>query len=262
MSSAKQTLSLEEEDKAPLGRERSITLSQAQFEELYLQPFKLSKMQERNAMTFGNPTLLGLLSFCCTFTPTCCSLMSFGGSTPSTMTAYIGLFYLFGGAIGWLTAIGEFILGNSFSMVTFAGFGSFWMIFGTLNDPTFGIAAALGGPTSPAFLDSVGIFICVFGFFCVCGTLAAIRTNLVFLIVFTTVTIAAELIGVGYLELTRNPAVGANLLKAGGAVGFVTCCFGWYFFAFLLFSSVDLPIALPVGDLSQRIPGHSKLSQA
>lgn len=89
MSSTKQTLSLEEEDKAPLGRERSITLSQAQFEELYLQPFKMSKMQERNAMTFGNPTLLGLLSFCCTFTPTCCSLMSFGGSTPSTMTAYM-----------------------------------------------------------------------------------------------------------------------------------------------------------------------------
>lgn len=135
-----------------------------------------------------------------------------------------GVFYLFGGAIGWLTAIGEFILGNSFSMVTFAGFGSFWMIFGTLNEPNMGLAAALGGATSPAFLDSVGMFICIFGFFTFIGIFAAIRTNVVFFLVFFTVTTSAELIGCGYLYLSRDPTVGANLLKAGGAVGFITCC--------------------------------------
>lgn len=74
---------------APLDRNMTVQLSQAQFEELYLQPFKMSRQQEKNALTFGNPTLIGLLSFCCTFTPTCCSLMSFGAATPSTMTAFV-----------------------------------------------------------------------------------------------------------------------------------------------------------------------------
>lgn len=41
-----------------------------------------------------------------------------------------------------------------------------------------------------------------------------------------------------------------DVLKAAGAFAFLTAMCGWYLLAVLLFGSTGIPVALPVGDLS------------
>jgi len=47
-------------------------------------------------------------------------------------------------------------------------------------------------------------------------------------------------------------------MKAAGATGFLTCLCGWYLLVVLIFGSTGIPLALPVGDLSNFMSGKRK----
>lgn len=135
---------------ADLGRQISITLTPTQFEEMYLQPGAKSAAQTANIKAFGNPTPFGIVCFLLTYTPTMCILMGFRGTTPTSLTGLLGVYYLFGGMGMWVSGILEWIVGNTFPGLVFISFGSFWFSLAVVVDPLFGIQTALGA-TGPTF---------------------------------------------------------------------------------------------------------------
>lgn len=75
----------------------------------------------------------------------------------------------FGGMLQILGAIGEWILGNTFSMCLFFTYGTFWIVAGTELIPWFGVGvhyssngSTLQGMAEPSYYATFGTFVVVF----------------------------------------------------------------------------------------------------
>ena len=87
--------------------------------------------------------------------------------------------------------------------------------------------------------------------------LASLRTNICFVIIFLTLALQFGLLAGGYWSLSSSSTAieGAKLVAVAGSFSFMSCLAGWYIFAVQVLASVDFPISLPVGDLSQIFKG-------
>src|SRR5882757_6755749 len=86
-----------------------------------------------------------------------------------------------------------------------------------------------------------------------------VRTNIYFILISTSLTPAFSLMEVVYWKLVEGVATGA--LKCRHAVGgllFAICLLGWYLLAAQLLAGVNLPVNVPVGDLSGIVKGASE----
>lgn len=247
----------------------SISISPELFEKIYLSPQNKVKGELRG--TFANPTPLALVGFLLSLTPLTCDLMDFRGAQPGNGSASIGAYLGFGGILMIVGGVGEFIVGNTFPMVVFASFGSFWLTFAfTLipfyhsvgNYAAYDPIPANGGLTSPEFNNAFGFFLLWMGVLCLVYMFCALRTNLVFLLIFFLLVPAFGLLTAGFWFIAlggeSNALYASTLIKAGGAFAFVVCILGWYIFTAILFASLDFPIQLPVGDLSTVVKGGSE----
>ncbi|KAF1344199.1 GPR1/FUN34/yaaH family-domain-containing protein [Delphinella strobiligena] len=250
----------------------SISISPELFEKIYLTPQNQVKGDLRK--TFGNPTPLALVGFLLSLSPLSCILMGWRGAGGSGASD-IGAYFFFGGLLMILGAIGEFFLGNTFPSVVFGSFGGFWLTFGATLQPfymTYGLYAAnpvtnpYEGLATQGFNASFGFFFLFMGFLCFLYMILALRTNIVFVVIFATLSPAfcclagaywhnAEAYGAG---ATVAPAISGKLLIAAGALTFVTDMAGWWIFFAIMLAALDFPFQLPVGDLSTMIKGASE----
>ena len=96
------------------------------------------------------------------------------------------------------------------------------------------------------------------GILCFVFMIAALRTNIAFVIIFFTLVLAFPLLAAAFWRLAEGDmAMGNRLVVAGGACAFVTCVSGWWIFSALMLASVNFPFGLPVGDLSGVIKGRN-----
>jgi uncharacterized protein len=115
------------------------------------------------------------------------------------------------------------------------------------------------GAKGAQFAASIGFFMLWMGFLCLIYLIAAIRTNVVFVLIFLSLVLAFSFLAGSYWQAAKgNMAMSATLLTGGGSCTFCTCMFGWYIFFVQVLASVDFPINLPVGDLSTVIKGGSE----
>ncbi|KDE03275.1 hypothetical protein MVLG_06232 [Microbotryum lychnidis-dioicae p1A1 Lamole] len=239
---------------AALGRQFSIQLTAEQFERLYLQPGGVAAKGDL-AKRFANPTPLGVASFLLCLTPFSTELMGWSGPTTDSAVVAVGAFYYVGGVVLYLSGLLEWIIGNTFPATVFMTFGGYWLAFAFLFQPSQGIAAALGGSPRPSTTKAQR---CIwFGgeFYLI----ASLRTNVVFALLFTFLDITfwilvAVYVQLGYGHVTHVPME----LKTAGAFAFLTSACGWYLLVVLIFGSTGIPIALPVGDLSNFMSGRRK----
>ena len=162
-----------------------------------------------------------------------------------------------------LGAFLEFILGNTFPFVVFGSFGAFWLSFGATLTPYFNASIAYD-PTHPATSASNPTFAATFAFFhvymgvlCFVYMIVALRTNIVFVLIFVSLVAAFSCLAALFFGIAEaNPNV--TLQHAAGGLTFVTCLLGWYLFFVQLLAAVDFPLNLPVGDLSGFIKGASE----
>lgn len=79
--------------------------------------------------------------------------------------------------------------------------------------------------------------------------LGSLRTNVVFVILFTVLDIDLFLLSAGYFRIGegRDPT---TLFKAAGAFGFITAICGWWIMLALILGSTGMPFNVPLGDLS------------
>ncbi|KAL7894995.1 GPR1/FUN34/yaaH family domain-containing protein [Trichoderma sp. SZMC 28014] len=244
----------------------SINMTPELFEKLYLAPQSKVKGQLRD--TFGNPTPIALVGFLMALTPLSCALMGWrgaGGDGAATIPAYFfqgGLLMILGGLLEW-------ILGNSFPAVVFCTFGSFWLSYGGVLNPSFAAFASFAGENEASaaglettgFNAGLGFWFLFMGLLCVIFLICSLRTNVAFFVIFLTLAIAFGLLTGAFWAQAEDFAGNAHyahkLLVGAGASAFVTCLAGWYILFAISLAIVDFPIQIPVGDLSNVIKGRS-----
>ncbi|KAM3538327.1 hypothetical protein ARSEF1564_008752 [Beauveria bassiana] len=239
---------------------QSVTITNEMFEKLYLNP--ANRVKGNLVQTFANPTPLPLLGFLIASTPLSCALMGWRGAGGGG-AATIGTFYFFGGMLQILGAILEWIIGNTFVYIVFGSFGAFWLAFAVTLTPFFNAQGAFTANATTAAEKAAGIasFQSSTAFFHVCmGVLVfmflicSLRTNIVFFTIFLLLDIALFLLAGAYWKAAAGDMQAFHALEAttGGFV-FILCIFGWYLLFAQLLRSVDFPLDLPVGDLSERL---------
>ncbi|KAI1322439.1 GPR1/FUN34/YaaH-class plasma membrane protein [Xylariaceae sp. FL0255] len=249
----------------------SVAMPPELFEKLYLSPQNKAKGDLRK--TFGNPTPVGIAGFLISLGPLACDLMGWRGAGGSG-AASIPFFIFFGGILEFIGGLFELLLGNTFPSVVFLSFGAFWTAYGCELLPQFnayasyapsGESAALGLETQ-GFNASFGFVTLSMGLLCIVFLVCSIRTNLAFVLVFFSLVLVFSLITGAYFALAENyvanAAFAGRLLVASGAFSFVATAAGWWILLSLMLASVDMPFALPLGDLSTKIRGASDYKQA
>ncbi|KAF9632228.1 putative gpr1 fun34 -class plasma membrane protein [Lasiodiplodia theobromae] len=242
----------------------SISISPELFEKMYLSPQNQVKGDLRKMV--GNPTPLALVGFLLSLSPLSCILMGWRGSGGSGASG-TATYFFFGGILMLLGAVGEWILGNTYPFVVFGTFGAFWLSFGGTLQPDFNAYGAYSpDPSNPAaglttvgFNSSFAFFLLFMGLLSFLFLILALRTNIVFVVIFATLSPAFCLLAGAYWQTSNgNTDLASNLMVAAGACTFVTCAGGWWIFFAIMLAALDFPFQLPVGDLSTLIKGATQ----
>lgn len=177
---------------AGLGRQISIQLTPEQFEQLYLQPGGQGASRQGDLIKrFGNPTVLGLASFLICLSPLSCYLLSFRGTNPTTTPIILtGTFFFTGGVGMYIASILEWIVGNTFSFVTFALYGSFFLGFGYLNGPAYGVVSSFETSLAAGvnLYEGLGLWLIWWAVLTFIFLICAIPTNVPFVGLFIAVS--------------------------------------------------------------------------
>ncbi|KAF2113382.1 GPR1/FUN34/YaaH-class plasma membrane protein [Lophiotrema nucula] len=241
----------------------SISITPELFEKLYLSP--QNKVHGDLRRTVGNPTPIALIGFLLSLTPLSMDLMGWRGAGGNG-AAGTGTYYFFGGLLMILGSIGEWIIGNTFPFVVFGSFGAFWLGWAATLQPfynAYGAYSTTGnaadGLNTVGFRSSFAFFFVAMGIMCFIYLICSLRTNMVFFMIFFTLTLAFSCLAGAFWQLNNgNTALAGRLQVAGGAFAFCTTIFGWWIFIAIMLASLDFPFEVPVGDLSRVIKGASE----
>lgn len=233
------------------------TLSPEMFEKLYLQP-RLERMGT-NPMRkmMGNPTVIGLCGHVLALTSLSMVLLNFQGAT--SPFAQSGSLFFCGGVMLLICCVFEMMLGNTFPAVVFASFGAFYLSAGYFYSPQTGISAL---STEPSYSKGFGLYCVSWCMLCFLFTVAALRTNVIFVFTFLTLTAAFGILSASLFITIDNSNQALRLQKAAGGFCFACSLAGWYIFASLLLASLEFPFSIPVGDLSHLFPPRKKQAEA
>lgn len=84
------------------------------------------------------------------------------------------------------------------------------------------------------------------GLLCLVYVILALRTNIVFVLIFATLTVAFACLAGAYWQLANgNMSSGHDLTVTAGAFCFVTCACGWWIFFAIMLAALDFPFQLP-----------------
>ncbi|KAL6795932.1 GPR1/FUN34/yaaH family domain-containing protein [Trichoderma sp. SZMC 28013] len=244
----------------------SISMTPELFEKLYLAP--QSKVKGHLRDTFGNPTPIALVGFLMALTPLSCSLMGWRGASGGG-AATIPVYFFQAGILMTVGGLLEWILGNSFPAVVFTSFGTFWLSYGGVLNPSFAAFSSYAkagedgtdGLQTTGFNASLGFWFLFMGLLSLVFLICSLRTNVAFFIIFLTLAITFGLLTGAYWAMAEdfvgNAHYANKLLVGAGASAFVTCLAGWYILLAISLAIVDFPIQIPVGDLSNVVKGKS-----
>lgn len=242
-----------------------LTITPELFEKLYLTPKVAATGDFRKR--FANPTPLGLMGFIISATTFAAILMGWGGAT--TLEGVVGIFYFTGPVLLLLATIFEWIMGNFFSMMVMGMFAVFWLSFGVLQTPSWGIAAsysatgnAAQGAASVGYNAAVALYLMVWGFWLFTTWIFTLKTNTVFALIFLFAFMSSFIIGGAYWKVsTGDYAMAMKLQKTGGAIFFVLALLGWYITVVMMAAEMRMTVKLPVGDLSHFWPADVELAE-
>lgn len=136
--------------------------------------------------------------------------------------------------------------------------GAFWLAFAATLQPAYNAYGAYSetnipsdGLTSAGFNSTFGFFMLAMAFLCFIYLICALRTNVVFVLIFFGLMMTFALLCGAHWEVASGHVVAAaNLQIAGGAFGFFSIACGWWIFAAILLASLDFPFQIP-GELEQ-----------
>jgi succinate-acetate transporter protein len=191
---------------------------------------------------FANPSPLGLMGFAATtFVLSMYNVQARGIKVPNLI---LGMALGYGGLVQLLAGMWEFASGNTFAATAFSSYGGFWLAFGAIYIPQFGIVTAYGDNKSE--LDSAlaiflaSWFIVTFIFFVASWKSSIALTALFFFLDITFL-----------LLMCFHLSGKSSVRNAGGAFGIITAFIAFYIALAGLLTKDTSYFSLPVGDLSR-----------
>lgn len=175
---------------------------------------------------FADPAGLGLAAFALTT-----FVLSFAnaGIIPGGGVSVLGLALFYGGIAQVIAGVWEFANKNTFGATAFTSYGAFWL-------------AAWFLLTSGNKVDApgVGLFFLAWGIFTLYMTFAAIKTNMVILLVFIALTLTFAFLAIGEF------AGSETIHHVGGYIGIVTALLAFYGSFATVINSTFNRVVLPV----------------
>ncbi|KAH3674277.1 hypothetical protein WICPIJ_009620 [Wickerhamomyces pijperi] len=167
---------------------------------------------------FGNPAPLGLCAFALTtFVLSLVNARAKGVHTPNIVT---GLAIFYGGLVQLLAGMWEIALGNTFGGTALSSYGGFWLSYGAIQIPWFGIGAAYADKNDLA--NAVGFYLTGWTIFTFLLVLCTLKSTVAFFSLFFFLDITFLLLALG--EYTGKVGV----TRAGGVFGIITAFISWY----------------------------------
>jgi succinate-acetate transporter protein len=183
---------------------------------------------QASAHIIANPGPLGLCGFALTtFVLSLCNCGA-GVSATGPSNIVVGLAMFYGGVVQLLAGMWEFQTGNTFGATAFSSYGGFWLSFGAIFIPGFGILEAYttknaaGVSYAGELENAVGLYLLGWTIFTGIMLIAAHRSSggMVALFFFLFVT---------FILLTASKFNGSITCQvAGGALGVITAFIAWY----------------------------------
>jgi succinate-acetate transporter protein len=181
------------------------------------------------AARFADPAGLGLAGFALTT-----FVLSFAnaGWIAGAGSAVLGLAMFYGGVAQIIAGVWEFANKNTFGATAFTSYGAFWLAAWYLLT-TKGVAEAAGA-------NGVGLFFLAWGIFTLYMTFAAIKTNMIILLVFIALTLTFAFLAIG--QFANSETIG----HIGGYLGILTAIFAFYGSFATVINSTFKRVVLPV----------------
>ena len=176
---------------------------------------------------FADPAGLGLAGFGIT---TLILSLANSNLVPGAASGVFGMALFYGGIAQVIAGIWEFANKNTFGATAFTSYGAFWLAFWFLADTGQKLEA-----------DAVGTFLLGWTIFTLYMTFAAIKTNLVILLVFIALTLT-------FLFLTIGAWGSGNdaMTHIGGYLGILTAILALYGSFATVINSTWKRVVLPV----------------
>jgi len=163
----------------------------------------------------ADPAPLGLAGFALTTL-----ILSFGNANIISETGAIvfvlGAAAFYGGLAQLLAGMWEFKRGNTFGATAFSSFGAFWLSYWYIVNHL----------TGSDVHQALGLFDIAWAVFTAYMTVAALKTNVAVLGVFTFLTLTFLFLGLGAFQ-NGTPAPD-TLTKVGGGLGIATAVLAFY----------------------------------
>jgi len=189
------------------------------------------------APAVANPAPLGLSAFALTTFVLSANNAKFFGLAGITVVTGLALFY--GGVVQLIAGLQEFKAGNTFGATAFCSYGGFWLAFGVILTPVFGINLA-----NAATDTGVGFFLLGWTIFTALMFLGTLRANIALIAVFGLLTLTFLALSIGWL--------GGGLstwAPIGGYLGIITALVAWYTALAGVLASSRSVFKLPVGPI-------------
>lgn len=198
----------------------------------------------------ANPSPLGLCAFALTtFVLSCINVNARGVYVPHIA---VPLALGYGGLVQLLAGMWEMAVGNTLGATALSSYGGFWLAYGILLTPSFGVLGPGGAYDDAAIENSaLGIFLAGWFVFSVVLTLLTLRSNLALFSMFFALDMTFLMLAVAEFERSDGSYETATAMtRAGGAFGLATAFLAWYnafaglvdeMFVFCLFA-IFLPI--------------------
>jgi succinate-acetate transporter protein len=197
-----------------------------------------TERSEPVAAAVANPAPLGLSAFALTTFV----LSSANAGWISAGNVVLGLALFYGGLVQLIAGIQEFRAGNTFGATAFCSYGGFWLAFGAILTPAFGIVAAY--PKSADLHTALGFFLLGWAIFTGLMFLGTLRSNMALIAVF-------GLLFLTFLALAIAEFGGGSVFGTiGGYLGILTALAAWYTALAGILASSKSMFTLPVGPRS------------
>ncbi|KAF9891596.1 hypothetical protein FE257_003607 [Aspergillus nanangensis] len=193
----------------------------------------VSHVHEPPYMKLANPGPLGLLGFA--ITTFVLGLYECGAGLPHSdpagnvgpNQAAFGLCVFMGGAAQFVAGVMQFRVGNTFGSTVHCSYGAFWLSYAMFMIPELNIEGAYGGDTR-AYHFALGIYLTLWCFLTLLFFIAALRTNIVILLLFFFLWLAFLFLAIANYVVTDDPTPGVRLNKAGGAFAVICAAVAFY----------------------------------
>ncbi|KOS21656.1 Ammonia transport outward protein 2 [Escovopsis weberi] len=174
----------------------------------------------------ANPAPMGLSAFALTtFVLSAVNMHARGVEAPNVV---VSLAFGYGGLVQLLAGMWEMACGNTFGATALSSYGGFWISYGILLTPTWGITAP-DGPYAGNVASVLGFFLTGWFIFTFVMLLCTLRSSVAFFLLFFFLDMCFLFLACEQFATDMgNASAALALQKTGGFCGFLAAFLAWY----------------------------------